>query len=82
MVDLKPIFKHNLTHKLQVKHMNTVQVKHVNVIPLFHLFQHNMNAAPDWQPAESTRTVCELCQSLKWAIIIENVGDHYSTTDI
>lgn len=34
--------------------MNTVQVKHVNVIPLFHFFQHDVNAARDRQPAEST----------------------------
>lgn len=34
--------------------MNTVPVKHVSVIPLFHFFQHDVNAARDRQPAEST----------------------------
>lgn len=49
------IIKHNLAFEQQVKHMNTVQVKHVNVIPLFHFFQHDVNTAHDWQPAESTK---------------------------
>lgn len=55
-VDLQLIFKQNLACEQQVKHTNTVQVKHLNVIPLVHVFQRDLNAAQDWQPAESTES--------------------------
>lgn len=83
LVDLKLIIKHNLTCERQVKHTNTVQVKHVNVIPLFHFFHHDVNAAQDWQPAESTtKCVSSAKKNVKWTIIIEMWVDYYSTTDI
>lgn len=76
------IIKHNLVFEQQVKHMNTVQVKHVNVIPLFHFFQHDVNTAHDWQPAESTRSGISCAKNMKWDCSNWNVGDYFSTTDI
>lgn len=42
----------------------------MNVIPLFHFFQHDVNTAQDWQPAESTRKYA-VPKSIKWTIIFE-----------
>lgn len=51
--------------------MITVQVKHVNVILVSHLFQHDVNTAQHWQPAESTRKYTSSAKNVKCTIIIE-----------
>ncbi len=63
--------KHDLGFERHVKNTTAVQVKHVDVIPLFHFFQHDVQAAQDWQPAESTKNCIRTIIIAMWVIVIQ-----------
>lgn len=82
LVDLQLIIKQNLACEQQVKHTNTVQVKHLNVISLVHVTQHDLKAAQDWQPAESTKSKLALPKKHEMNYCRGKVSNYYSALDI